>query len=170
LIAEAERTGADLLSAVVPIKNEQGLTSTAILLPGGPLGGFYRLSMAQVLHPAFPVTFDIHMAVKALVGLPEGLRETGMPSEALLVNTGCMVVRLDRPWADERIWFEDLNRIIRINGALQAICKSEDWNFSHRAAQAGGNVMATKSIKLTHRGASDFSSSQIWGKPRDGKT
>lgn len=167
LIAEAERNDADLLSAVVPIKDERGLTSTAILLPGGPLGGFYRLTMAQALHPTFPVTFDIHQAVAALASLPDGLRETGLPAEALLVNTGCMVVRLNRPWADERIWFEDVNRIVRINGAWQAICKSEDWNFSHRVAQEGGKVMATKSISLTHRGVSDFFSSRIWGKLRD---
>jgi hypothetical protein len=151
----------------VPIKNELGLTSTAILLPGGPLGGFYRLTMAQVLHPKFPVTFDIQSVVNALEHLLAGLRETGLPADALLVNTGCMVVRLDRPWADERIWFEDLNRIVKINSEWQAVCKSEDWNFSHRVAQEGGKVMATKSIDLTHRGVSDYSSSRIWGRPRD---
>jgi hypothetical protein len=126
--------------------------------------------MAQVLHATFPVTFDIHRAVAALANLPPELRETGLPVEALLVNTGCMVLRLNRPWADERIWFEDLNRIVRISGVLQAICKSEDWHFSHRVAQEGGKVMATKTIQLAHRGMSDFSSSQIWGKRRDRDT
>ena len=56
---------------------------------------------------------------------------------------------------------------MRMNGQLVAVCKSEDWKFSHRIAQEGGKVMATKSIKLTHRGRSDYSSDQIWGKPRD---
>src|SRR5262245_60422469 len=64
LIAEAEKQGADLLSAVVPIKNQYGFTSTAIYRPGGPVGRFYRLSMSQVLHPSFPETFDIHAAVE----------------------------------------------------------------------------------------------------------
>ena len=109
LISEAERCDADLISAVVPLKDGRGLTSTAILMPGGPLGAFYRLTLSQVLHPEFPVTFDIRMAVDALASLPEEMRETELPNEALLVNTGCMAVRLDRPWADERIWFEDLN-------------------------------------------------------------
>jgi hypothetical protein len=167
LISEAERCNADLLSAVVPIKNDLGLTSTAILLPGGPFGGFYRLTMSQVLHPEFPATFDIHMAVDALLKLPGELRDADLAREALLVNTGCMVMRLDRPWSDERVWFDDLNGIIRNNGILEAICKSEDWNFSHRVAQAGGRVMATKTIALTHRGTTDYSSNQIWGKPRD---
>jgi hypothetical protein len=27
--------------------------------------------------------------------------------------------------------------------------------------------MATKIIKLTHRGVTDYSSDQVWGKPRD---
>jgi hypothetical protein len=163
LIAEAERCGADLLSAVVPIKNQEGLTSTAILQPGAPFGAFHRLSLAQVRHESFPETFDIYKAVDALASLPVGLRQTGLPREALLVNTGCMVMRLDRPWADERLWFDDLNGIVRIHGELQAVCKSEDWNFSHRVAQEGGKVMATKIIKLTHRGVSDYSSEQIWG-------
>ncbi|HEY2414999.1 MAG TPA: hypothetical protein VGI40_22335 [Pirellulaceae bacterium] len=167
LIAEAERCNADLLSAVVPIKDAEGLTSTAILKPGGPLGGFVRLTMSQVRHPSFPDTFDVQAAVERLAKLPEELRLLDLPREALLVNTGCMVMRLDRPWADERLWFDDLNGIVRINGELTAICKSEDWNFSHRVAQLGGKVMATRIVKLTHRGVSDYSSDQVWGKPRD---
>jgi hypothetical protein len=167
LVAEAERHGADLLSAVVPIKSEQGLTSTAVLLPGGLLGAFYRLTTAQVLHPDFPVTFDIEGAVDALARLPEELRCPDLPREALLVNTGCMVMRLNRPWADERLWFDDLNAIVRVNGQFEAVCKSEDWHFSHRVAQEGGKVMATKAIRLVHRGVADYSSQQVWGKRRD---
>jgi hypothetical protein len=167
LIAEAERERADLLSAVVPIKSQAGMTSTAIFRPGGAVGRFYRLSTGQVLHPDFPETFDIHAAVDALARLPGELREEGLPREALLVNTGCMVLRLDRPWADERLWFDDLNGIERVNGELQAVCKSEDWYFSHRVAQEGGKVMATRTIKLTHRGFSHFPSDQVWGQPRD---
>ena len=123
--------------------------------------------MAQLLHPAFPETFDIHAAVEALARLPDDLREEGLPREALLVNTGCMVLRLDRPWADERLWFDDLNGIERVNGELQAVCKSEDWYFSHRVAQEGGQVMATKRVKLTHRGFCHFPSDHAWGQPRD---
>ena len=167
LIAEADKQQADLLSAVVPIKSQFGMTSTAIWRPGGPVGRPYRLSMAQLLHPAFPETFDIHAAVEALARLPDDLREEGLPREALLVNTGCMVLRLDRPWADERLWFDDLNGIERVNGELQAVCKSEDWYFSHRVAQEGGQVMATKRVKLTHRGFCHFPSDHAWGQPRD---
>src|SRR5438034_6910050 len=43
LIAEAEKHQADMMSAVVPIKTDQGLTSTAICRPGGPFGRFQRL-------------------------------------------------------------------------------------------------------------------------------
>src|SRR5262245_44359667 len=106
LIAAAEKHGADLLSAVVPIKSQYGMTSTAIFKPGGLVGRFYRLSTSQILHPAFPETFDIHAAVEALAHLPEELREVGLPREALLVNTGCMVMRLDRPLPAERLWFD----------------------------------------------------------------
>jgi hypothetical protein len=167
LITEAEAQNADLLSAVVPIKNQQGMTSTAILRPGGPFGAFHRLSLAQLFHPSFPQTFDIHMAVDALEKLPPELRVEGLPREALLVNTGLMVLRLDRPWANERIWFDDLNGIVRIDGKLQAVCKSEDWHFSHRVAQEGGRVMATTAIHLIHTGACAYPSHQVWGQPRE---
>jgi hypothetical protein len=167
LIAEAIKYGADLLSAVVPLKNEEGLTSTAILKPGGLFGVFHRLSLAQVLHPEFPETFDVGAAVEALARLPGDLRDEGLPRDALLVNTGCMVMRLDRAWADERLYFADLNGIEKVNGELRAACKPEDWYFSHRVAQEGGRVMATRAIKLTHRGVTHFPSYRVWGQPRD---
>jgi hypothetical protein len=107
------------------------------------------------------------LAVEALARLPPELRVEGLPREALLVNTGLMVLRLDRPWADERLWFDDLNAIVRVDGQLRPVCKSEDWYFSHRVAQEGGSVMATKTIRLVHRGTCDFPSDQIWGQPRE---
>ena len=88
-------------------------------------------------------------------------------TEALLVNTGCMIVRCDQPWAT-KVWFDDLNGVEqRADGKWYPVVKSEDWHFSHRVAQEGGKVMATRLIKLHHRGSVDFRSTQAWGKPRD---
>ena len=53
LIAIAEKHDADLVSAVIPIKDENGLTSTAISGPDH-FTRFTRLTTKQVNHPHFP--------------------------------------------------------------------------------------------------------------------
>src|SRR5260221_2329947 len=58
LIAEADRHKADIMTAAMPIKNEKGLTSTAISHPSDDCRAFLRITMSQVRHPSFPVTFD----------------------------------------------------------------------------------------------------------------
>ena len=44
---------------------------------------------------------------------------------------------------------------------------SEDWYFSHRVAQEGGKVMATRILKLIHNGVADYPSDKVWGQPRE---
>jgi len=167
LIAEADKHGADLLSAVVPIKNDSGLTSTAILRPGERgTKRLYRLSTGQCFHSSFPATFGINEAVEALERLPGELREPGLLRDVLLVNTGCMVVRCNLPWA-ERVWFEDENSIEQIDGVWSPASVSEDWCFSRRVAAEGGKVMATRLVAVTHHGCVDFPYGKIWGQPRD---
>jgi hypothetical protein len=168
LIGEAEKYDADLMSAIVPVKSDTGLTSTAILRPGERgERRHYRLSMGQCLHPDFPDTFGIDEAVDALAHLPVEFREMSLPREALVVNTGCMVVRCDRTWA-ERVWFDDENSIENVEGMWQALCIPEDWHFSRRVSKAGGKVMATRLLKVFHHGSVDFKSDQVWGQARDG--
>ncbi len=166
LIAEAEKHGADMISAGVPLKDNSGLLSMGILKPGGLFGHCHRLSLAQFLHPDFPETFGINECVEGLARLPPPLRVTGLPREALLVNTGCMVVRIDQPWAT-KVWFNDPTGIEQVEGEWRAASMPEDWFFSHRVAQEGGRVMATRLLRLTHRGTTDFPSDQIWGQPQD---
>src|SRR5262245_31348797 len=45
MIDIAEESGADLLSAVIPIKDKRGLTSTAVASPTTPFAPFCRLTM-----------------------------------------------------------------------------------------------------------------------------
>jgi hypothetical protein len=167
IVAEAEKYGADMLSAVVPIKTDAGLTSTAILRSQEPASRrLHRLTTSQCFHPSFPDTLGINEAVDALEKLPPDLRETALPREALLVNTGCMIVRCDQPWA-ERVWFDDPNGIELVDGDWVPTCTSEDWHFSHRVAQEGGKVMATRVVSLVHRGVADYPSGKVWGRPRE---
>jgi hypothetical protein len=166
LIAEAEKHGADLMSAVIPLKNRSGGTSTAIAHADSRFGQFCRLTQSQILHPDFPKTFGINEAVDALAALPEPMRITGAPRTALLANTGCFVCRLTAPWA-EQVWFDQMDAIECRNGVWGPLCASEDWNFSRRVADAGGKVMATTTVRAIHRGEFPFSSGDRWGEPRD---
>src|SRR5262249_19012890 len=149
LIAEAERHQADVMTAVIPIKNEKGLTSTAISHPTDDCRAFFRMTMSQVRHPGFPTTFDRDTALDALAALPPGLRMVAPRPANLLCNTGCMVCRLGRPWCDPtKVFFDEISSFVRINGQWTPIIRSEDWFFSAKAAQHGAKVMATTNLKI----------------------
>jgi hypothetical protein len=165
LIEEAERQNADILSVVIPLKEESGLTSTAISHPTEACRTFCRLTMSQVRHAEFPRTFDLEMACKALESLPGPVRIEKVPRTQLLCNTGCVVCRLDRPWCDPRIvCFDDTNTIGRSpNHQWWALTKSEDWMFTSRAAANGAKVMATTAVKVVHHGAAAYANDRIWG-------
>src|SRR5262245_42674275 len=70
MIEIAVASGADLLSAVIPIKDKRGLTSTAIASRVTPFAPFCRLTMRQVRDASFPETFDLNAAAAALERLP----------------------------------------------------------------------------------------------------
>jgi hypothetical protein len=168
LIAEADRHSADIMTAVVPIKNESGLTSTAVSHPSDDCRAYFRLTTSQVLHPNFPVTFDLDLAVDALRKLPDQLAfDPPLPAH-LLCNTGCMVCRLGGAWCDpNKVFFDEVTSFHRLNGQWTPIIRSEDWFFTAKAAQHGAKVMATTSLKLRHHGVTAFRSDQAWGVPRD---
>jgi len=133
LIDAAEQSGADFVSAVSPLKNRTGYTSTALLFSGSPTR-LVRLSLAQVNHPLFPATFDGKMAADALGQLPQGLRLSGVPCAGLLANTGCMVCRLDRPWCNG-VWFQIQTSMIAFDGKRESVTFPEDWFFTQSIAQ-----------------------------------
>jgi len=160
MIEEAETHGADMLSACVAIKNVKGVTSTAIG-SGRRFGQFGRLTFKQIRHPDFPETFDINDAADALEQLPPPLG-VRIPRFALLANTGCMIVRLDREWS-RRLVFKTFDRIVQLpNGEFQNQDLSEDWYFSWRVAKLGGKVMCTTKIKAIHRGEFEFPNDRDW--------
>jgi hypothetical protein len=157
LHAELVRSGADLLSAVVPLKDHKGLTSTAIDDPSQQFVVERRLTMAEVF--ASPETFSA--------------ADCGYPGRLLLANTGCWIVRLDIPFLtlknedgsarmrfsiDDRIvWNEDRN-------SWTAQTMSEDWAFSRDFGNMGGKVLCTRKVKLLHYGSFPFDNkSGDWG-------
>lgn len=165
LIAELDANDADVMSAIVPIKDNRGVTSTAIAYPGDPYRVFTRLTVRQMRHPSFPATFDIAGAVEGLAALPPELRVEA-PRTNLLINTGCWVARFDRPW-NEKIHFEIRDKIAKENGKFFAKNLPEDWNFSSQLVMQNAKVMATRNIKLIHYGIAAYGNTADWGDEKD---
>lgn len=84
LVREQLKTDYELLSVVVPIKDGNGLTSTAVSDPHDDFQPWRRLTLHEVL--TLPETFDITNI------------QPRPPGSVLLVNTGCFVLDLTAPW------------------------------------------------------------------------
>ena len=166
LIALAEKYDADLLSAVVPIKEQSGVTSTAIS-GADDFTRTTRLTMKQVNHPDMLETFGIEDVSQFLLEK----YDINVPAAGrLLVNTGCMVARLDRPWCSQ-VEFSIRDRIVQeLGGIYTAQVEPEDWYFSRKVAEHGGKVMATRAIKTQHIGNIPYLSNKVWGDDVDRAT
>ncbi len=144
LLDELERTGADIISAVSPIKNEKGLTSTAIDV--GDPWIVRRLTMHEVYQ--LPETFEAK-DIRWNVG--------GKP---LLVNTGCWLAKFDRAFweafADEergngQSGFRFITKLHRMpDGVWASLDQPEDWQWSREAHALGQKVVATRKVLLDH--------------------
>lgn len=143
LLDELESLEADIVSAVIPLKDERGLTSTAAY-EGDPWVR-RRLTLAEVSE--LPQTF--------------GESEAG---GKLLLNTGLWVCDLRKPWADS-VCFQSMQRIGRngFTGRRMAEVVSEDWALSHWLHQRGAKLYATSKVRVTHWGETGFTNGQPWG-------
>jgi GT2 family glycosyltransferase len=163
LIALAEQHNADVMSAVVPIKSAVGLTSTAV----SGIDAFNRvtrLTTKQINHPFWPETFSIDDASWCL----KKVYDINVRRDAkLLVNTGCMVARLDRDWSN-KVHFTINDQIVQgIGGNFHEQVEPEDWFFSRRVAEEGGKVMATRAVVVQHIGSVPYLSNKVWGEEID---
>lgn len=141
LIEELERTGADVMAAVVPIKEPTGVTSTAIDATGDEWSP-RRLTLRELWRD-YPETFT---------------------HERILLNTGLWVCRFDAAWCEE-VWFEQHDRIVKLpNGMYAADTKSEDWNFSRTLREKFNlKLYATRKIQLEHERA-EWHTRCPWGR------
>lgn len=145
LLSEMQRTGADVVSCIMPIKDERGVTSTAIMNPATQK--MRRITQTEAMN--LPMTFDAEMA--------------GFPGHYLLPNTGCWVCRFRKDWVEEVV-FTMRDRIIKNSaGDFEAVCFSEDWMFGYWAAQRGLKVMATTAVKAFHVGIFNYPNFTAWG-------
>ena len=136
---------AGLVSAVIPLKDKRGVTSTAI--GTGHLEPARRLTLREVFK--LPETFSIE--------------DTGCEGKILLVNTGCFLMDITQPWAEQVLFHIGDQMRLAPDGRYKAECWPEDWGFSVQLAQHGVKVMATRKIQIRHHGNMLFGNDLAWG-------
>jgi len=142
LFEEMAINDADVLSAIVPIKDSRGLTSTAFDL--GDWKGA-RLTQKQALSKKFPDTWT---------------------AENLLLNTGLMLVDMRKPWV-ENVCFTINDKIVFEKGQWRAYVEPEDWNFSRQCRALGCRLFVTRKVITEHCGLRAYRSDEIWGQDVD---
>jgi hypothetical protein len=153
LVEELEKHGADVVSAVVPIKDSKGLTSTAVEFPPDPFEVERRLTMTEVMR--LPETFGIED-----VGYRDG--------RALLVNTGCFIADLSKPWCRDVCFTIRDDVQYTADGTPNVRCVPEDWGFSKWLHDRGAKVLATRRVKVHHHGGNDgYPNDSAWGEWSD---
>ncbi len=133
--------GADLISAVVPIKEEPpNKTSTAI----GDLADRWKINRYINLEDRanLPGTF--------------GPEHVCRPDEILLANTGCWLADVTKPWWDEFADAGGFNQDSRIgrnpDGTRSSEFEPEDWRMSRFLQARGARVYCTWDVPLRHGG------------------
>lgn len=136
LIEELEMNNLDFLSAVVPIKNETGCTSTGVDAPGNPWS-VRRLTMKEIFE--LPETFTAY-------DIP-----WRQPNQPMVLNSGCWVMRYDQPWMNG-LCFRQQDKIAfhTPSGKYVAQSISEDWDFSRQLLSRGCRLGATRKVHVFH--------------------
>jgi SAM-dependent methyltransferase len=146
LIDEMDHLDADVMTTVIPIKDNRGLTTTGIRYAG--VWGTRRFTMREIMR--LPETFCV--------------ADTDEPNEILAINTGLWVCRLPMGgWPDKFPGFTCKHKIEVVDGQFSPSFDSEDWLFSDWLATQGLKVYATRKVKAFHRGGMDYSNINAWG-------
>jgi hypothetical protein len=162
LLEDQLSSGADLVSAVIPIKDQRGMISTILYNKDS---GVHQL----FTNPAGTVNSGISIGSRATVSITVSdlsrlppvftAADCGYPEMRLLVNTGCWICRLDRDWVNAKnddgslkVFFTIRDRIAKKDGKWRADVWPEDYNFSLMVQENGGTVAATRRIGLYHEG------------------
>lgn len=159
LLYEQQRTGADVVSTVIPIKNHDGTTSTSVEFTHDGQRVLKRLTMHECVS-LLPITFGIDDVVAA------GL----VPRDSepiLLPNTGCWIAKLDDRWCRHPLI--DFNLLSWIEYGDQypegyRVCSEpEDWRFGRALRALGRKLVVTRKVPLSHVGKVPFGNQNDWG-------
>lgn len=154
LAEEIHRLDADLVSAVSPIKDSRGVTSTGIGEAGLTWSPYRRFTVRELMH--MPETFSAE--------------DLGYTDKCLLHNTGCWIADLRKPIFHQqnddgtlKAFFAVRDDIVEEGGEYRARFESEDWFFSRRLHEMGAKTFVTRKVKLSHIGRCCFVNHQEWG-------
>lgn len=138
-----EREGADVLSVAIPLKDDTGLTSTA-------------LEEVDTDNTRNPLGFK---ARKLTLGEIAARGKT-WTAPNLLVNTGLMLVDIRKEWAENVCFrfFDDIASHME-NGVRTffPVSIGEDYNFSRDAQVRGAKLFVTTEIPVHHCGGGRYS-------------
>lgn len=156
LASEMQRTGADLISTVVALKDWRGLTSTGVGDHADPWSAFRRFTMREI-HESLPETFSVS--------------DTPHPDKYLLHNTGCWLADLRNPaWrtTNENGWLKatlsfPIAAKMMPDGSIEHRRESEDWYFSRMIAGLPLKTYATRKVSATHYGTTPYVNNKPWG-------
>lgn len=144
---EMAARGDVLCSAVVPIKDDSGESSTAVGVEHDPWQVARRVRMDE--RGRLPETFG-------LADLPDAR----LPGAVLLVNTGLWLADLADPFWDGFGGFNVITRIgIDPMGRRVSQARPEDWEMSRALHAAGRPYSATFAVEARHHGG------RAWGTP-----
>lgn len=133
MLGEMARVGADVLSAVVAIKDARRTTSTGTIEQNGSIR---RLTLKEI--HKLPETFSA--ADLPIIGI----------HTPLVVNTGLLLLRFTEPWADEFQFNIGSGILKKPNGKFSTVMMPEDWNFSHWCNLKGLRLFATRKVFVQH--------------------
>ena len=136
LVDELEKHDADIMSAVIPIKDHSNCYSVAMCHDGQ--AAHYRLTADDIVK--LPETFST-----------DDMREVTGQDGWMCANTGLWVCRMDRPW----VRFPGFQFITGIDWEQEKpVCNfiPEDWDLSQVLHRGGYKVMCTSKVRCTHAG------------------
>jgi hypothetical protein len=151
---ERQRLDADMVSALVPIKDTRIVSSSGIREAADPWLYPRVFTMAEA--EQFPETFNA--------------ADVGYPGGCLLHNNGCWIADLRRPVFHQvdddglLIAMFDFRRRIRLaDGKFVFECEGEDWLFSRKLYELGATTYVTRKVSLTHEGSFRYPCRGGWG-------
>jgi hypothetical protein len=146
LIEEMDRVDADIMSTVLGIKDDRGLTTTGVRYPG--TWGTRRFVTRELMR--LPETFCI--------------ADTDEPDAILAIGTACWICRLPKDgWPDRFPGFQNEHKITWHAGEPAPQFDSEDWLFSDWAASQGLRVYSTRKVVMFHQGAKFYPNTGMGG-------
>jgi hypothetical protein len=146
LLSEMDRVGADVISAIIAVKDPRGLTSTGVRTLGD--WRTRRLTMREVMR--LPGTFSAD--------------DLGEPGRHLGLNTGLWACRYG-DWVREFPGFKIRSEVNYDAAAdrLVAGVDSEDWLWSDWCHSRGLRLFATRKVTVRHDGMTGYPNDRAWG-------